>query len=187
MEERMYLGEAPTFRPTEKEFADPIKYIQSIRPIALEYGICKIVPPGPPERLQGPRRRGFKETVARHLDTINPHAFQFKTKLQKIHQLQSRYGPNETFVTDLQKFLEGRGTPMKSVPRVDGKELDLYKLFKIVMERGGNKKVRYSFLFSGLNYSSPTEFFPPNLTLLSLGKTVFNFSFPARLPKLSSG
>ena len=31
---------------------------------------------------------------------------------------------------------------MKSVPRVDGKELDLYKLFKIVMERGGNKKVR---------------------------------------------
>jgi len=142
MEERMYLCEAPTFRPTEKEFADPIKYIQSIRPIALEYGICKIVPPGPPERLQGPRRRGFKETVARHLDTINPHAFQFKTKLQKIHQLQSRYGPNETFVTDLQKFLEGRGTPMKSVPRVDGKELDLYKLFKIVMERGGNKKVR---------------------------------------------
>ena len=37
---------APTFRPTEQEFAaGPLKYIASIRHLAEPYGICKIIPP----------------------------------------------------------------------------------------------------------------------------------------------
>lgn len=37
---------APTFRPTEQEFAaGPLKYIESIRHVAEAYGICKIIPP----------------------------------------------------------------------------------------------------------------------------------------------
>ena len=39
------LPEAPTFYPTDEEFADPHKYIQSIRHIGEKAGICKIVPP----------------------------------------------------------------------------------------------------------------------------------------------
>jgi hypothetical protein len=39
------LQEAPTYYPNQKEFADPIKYIQSIRAEAEEYGIVKVVPP----------------------------------------------------------------------------------------------------------------------------------------------
>jgi hypothetical protein len=39
------LPKAPTYYPTEKEFADPLKYIQQIRPEAQRFGICKIVPP----------------------------------------------------------------------------------------------------------------------------------------------
>ena len=39
------LLEAPTFRPTEAEFRDPMTYIKSIFPKASKFGICKIVPP----------------------------------------------------------------------------------------------------------------------------------------------
>lgn len=37
--------EAPTFYPTEKDFQDPLEYIDKIRPIAEKFGICRVVPP----------------------------------------------------------------------------------------------------------------------------------------------
>lgn len=43
--EEARLVEAPTFRPTEKDFQDPLEYIEKIRPIAEKFGICKVVPP----------------------------------------------------------------------------------------------------------------------------------------------
>lgn len=43
--ERARLVEAPTFRPSEKDFQDPLEYIEKIRPIAEKFGICKVVPP----------------------------------------------------------------------------------------------------------------------------------------------
>ena len=39
------IPEAPLFRPSEDEFADPIEYIKSIRKTGEQYGIVKIVPP----------------------------------------------------------------------------------------------------------------------------------------------
>ncbi len=141
VQEKMYLGECPTFYPTEEEFWDPIKYVQSIRPHASKFGLCKIVPPAPAERFQGPKRFGFRETIEQSYKRIDPKAFKFKTKLQKIHQLQSRYGPNEAFIQDLQRFLSKKGIVLKTIPRLDGKELDFYKLFKAVMERGGGQQV----------------------------------------------
>lgn len=39
------MVQAPTFRPTEKEFQDPLEYIDKIRPLAEKFGICRIVPP----------------------------------------------------------------------------------------------------------------------------------------------
>lgn len=39
------LVEAPTFHPTEKDFQDPLEYIDKIRPIAEKFGICRVVPP----------------------------------------------------------------------------------------------------------------------------------------------
>lgn len=39
------LMEAPTFRPTDEEFRDPMEYIKSISEKASKFGICKIIPP----------------------------------------------------------------------------------------------------------------------------------------------
>lgn len=44
--------EAPTFYPTEKEFGDPLEYIEKITPLAQHLGICRIVPP-PNFKVQG--------------------------------------------------------------------------------------------------------------------------------------
>jgi histone demethylase JARID1 len=39
------LQEAPTFRPTEEEFRNPMEYIRKIAPEGRKFGIAKIVPP----------------------------------------------------------------------------------------------------------------------------------------------
>jgi histone demethylase JARID1 len=39
------LPEAPTFRPTEEEFKDPVAYIQKIAPEGKKFGICRVIPP----------------------------------------------------------------------------------------------------------------------------------------------
>lgn len=83
------------------------------------------------------------------LKIVNPKNFIFETKLQNIHQLQTRNGPSEMFLEELEKFLKQKGiTPFNHIPYVDGKELDLYRLYTAVISRGGYEQVK---LFNLLN------------------------------------
>ncbi|KAL6631367.1 hypothetical protein ACP70R_028217 [Stipagrostis hirtigluma subsp. patula] len=75
---RPVLDEAPVFYPTEEEFEDTLKYIESIRAMAEPYGICRIVPPSswkPPCLL---KEKNIWECS------------KFSTRVQKVDKLQNR-------------------------------------------------------------------------------------------------
>jgi len=74
---RFPIDPAPTYRPSEEEFLDPLKYIESIRPEAEKFGICKIVPP----KSWRNERRPLK-------DDASMKDKKFGTKKQRIDRLQ---------------------------------------------------------------------------------------------------
>ncbi|VAI94408.1 unnamed protein product [Triticum turgidum subsp. durum] len=129
------VPEAPVFRPTEEEFADPLAYVARIRPAAEPYGVCRIVPPpswSPPGALDA-------------------SALNFPAKRQPIHRLLARPAPadRDTFLLDYTRFLRARadaGPPRRGRKRTappkppalsDGRPLDLCRLFHAVKRFGG--------------------------------------------------
>ncbi|KAG2536839.1 lysine-specific demethylase JMJ703-like isoform X2 [Panicum virgatum] len=75
---RPVLEEAPVYYPSEEEFKDTLKYIESIRPTAEQYGICRIVPPPswkPPCLLKEKNKWECSK---------------FSTRVQKVDKLQNR-------------------------------------------------------------------------------------------------
>jgi hypothetical protein len=73
------VPEAPTFRPTPKEFENPIAYIKKIQAIGMKSGICKIVPPP-----------GWNPPDARRCSFTGGNRPQklFLTKKQYLHRLE---------------------------------------------------------------------------------------------------
>ncbi|XKL64468.1 hypothetical protein PGB90_004554 [Kerria lacca] len=53
----------------------------------------------------------------------------------------------DSFIRDLKHFHEARGTPVRRLPFVNGKELDLYLLYLLVTSKGGWVKVKYLIIF----------------------------------------
>lgn len=117
------LPQAPVFKPPPEEFADPLRYIASIRSQAEQYGICKIIPPD-----------GWAPPFA-----IDKQSFRFTTNIQAIHELQERLGlqAQQEFHEDLKQCMLQEGKAFKKPPVFSGKEIDLYKMYKAVHKRGG--------------------------------------------------
>ena len=44
-------------------------------------------------------------------------------------------------MAELYKHMEDRGAPINRTPMIDGREVDLYRLFKIVYKLGGHARV----------------------------------------------
>ncbi|XP_030386202.1 mucin-5AC [Scaptodrosophila lebanonensis] len=118
------MVEAPIFRPTEKEFADPIEFIERITPIAARFGICKIVPPAT-----------FKPEC-RISDEMRFTAYN-----QYVHKMLHRWGPSAKELSAIKKYLATQSIVMNHPPWIGGMEVDLPRLYHTVQELGGLKEV----------------------------------------------
>ncbi|KAI0465934.1 PLU-1-domain-containing protein [Xylaria cf. heliscus] len=119
------LQEAPTYRPTEEEWKDPLEYVRKISPEARAYGLCKIIPPD-----------SWNPDFA-----IDTERFHFRTRKQELNSVEGSTRANLSYLDALAKFHKQQGTNLNRLPYVDKKPLDLYRLKKAVESRGGFDKV----------------------------------------------
>ncbi|XP_055932115.1 lysine-specific demethylase 5A-like [Argiope bruennichi] len=116
--------EAPVFEPTVEEFKDPLAYIAKIRPVAEQTGICKIKPP--PE---------WQPPFAVDVDN-----FRFTPRMQRLNELEATTRVKLNFLDQIAKFWELQGSSLK-IPNVERKALDLFTLYRVVLEEGGSEIV----------------------------------------------
>lgn len=138
--------EAPVFTPTAEQFKDPLKYINEIREIGAQYGICKIKPP---PNWQPPF-------------TLDVDNFKFVPRIQKLNELEALTRVKLNFLDQIAKFWELQGSQFK-IPVVEKRAVDLYSLYKIVLDEGGidivnkHKKWKAVCLRMGYQYSKHTQ------------------------------
>jgi len=155
------VEEAPVFFPTEDEFADPIKYIASIKPRAVQYGICRIVPP---KNWNNPTQVDFASQRT------------MPTKLQKMNAMQEgramgegkRYTPQQyrAMADEFHKNWIATHHPGDKPVTQEQLEKDYWMLLKNVT--GEDIQVEYANDLSTDEYWSGFE--KPETTELPLGR-----------------
>uniref|UniRef100_A0A8B9LC40 [histone H3]-trimethyl-L-lysine(4) demethylase n=1 Tax=Astyanax mexicanus TaxID=7994 RepID=A0A8B9LC40_ASTMX len=116
--------ECPVFEPSWEEFSDPFGFINKIRSIAENTGICKIRPPP-----------GWQPPFACDVDRLH-----FTPRIQRLNELEAQTRVRLNFLDQIAKFWELQGCTLK-IPHVERKSLDLYQLYKVVSEEGGFEQV----------------------------------------------
>lgn len=118
------MVEALIFRPTEKEFQDPIEFIERITPIAARFGLCRIIPPA-----------SFKPECNISDD------MRFSATNQYVHKMLHRWGPSAKEFSAIRKYLATQSITLTHPPWIGGMEVDLPRLYHTVQELGGLKEV----------------------------------------------
>lgn len=118
------LVEAPTFHPSEKDFQDPLEYIDKIRPAVEKFGICRVVPPP-----------NFKPECKVSDD------MRFTAYNQYVHRMLHRWGPNVKEMMAIKKYLATQSIMLTRPPWIGGMEVDLPHLYQTVQSLGGLKEV----------------------------------------------
>ncbi|XP_017881507.1 protein Jumonji [Ceratina calcarata] len=119
-----HLVQAPTFHPSEKDFQDPLEYIDKIRPIAEKFGICRVIPPP-----------NFKPECKVTDD------MRFTAYNQYVHRMLHRWGPNVKEMMAIKKYLATQSITLTHPPWIGGMEVDLPHLYQTVQSLGGLKEV----------------------------------------------
>lgn len=114
------LIEAPVFHPNEKEFNDPIEYLEKIRPECERFGICRIVPPA-----------SFKP------ECQVADAMRFTANNQYIHRMFRRRGTNSRKLEAIHCHLRELNIDYQPAPCIGGIEVDLPGLYEAVQDLGG--------------------------------------------------
>ncbi|XP_051527669.1 protein Jumonji-like isoform X1 [Myxocyprinus asiaticus] len=118
------LGEVPVFKPSSREFQDPLVYLDSVRERAEACGLCRVLPPPdwrPECKLNDEMR--------------------FVTQVQRIHKLGRRWGPNVQKLACIKKHLKSQGISMDEHPLIGGCEVDLARFSELVCDMGGMQQV----------------------------------------------
>lgn len=118
------MVDAPVFRPTEKEFQDPIEFINRIMPVAARFGLCRIIPPV-----------SFKPECKISDD------MRFTAYNQYVHKMLHRWGPSTKELNAIKKYLATQSIKLTQPPLIGGMEVDLPRLYHTVQESGGLKEV----------------------------------------------
>lgn len=118
------MVEAPVFRPTEKEFQDPIEFINRITPVAARFGLCRIIPPST-----------FKPECKISDD------MRFTAYNQYVHKMLHRWGPNVKEFNAIKKYSATQSIKFNQPPLIGGMEVDLPRLYHTVQELEGLKEV----------------------------------------------
>ena len=123
--------DAPILRPSKVQWADPFAYLRSIQSLVEQFGIARIIPPPdwrPPFALDGEslRLRATAQRISEHLATYD------------VRQA--------CFLRDLKEFLSAVGQPLSKVPSIGGKDINLHRLYQVVVEMGGYHQVLRQFL-----------------------------------------
>lgn len=114
------LLEAPVFCPSEKEFSDPMEYLEKIRPECERFGICRIIPP-----------------VSFKPECQVSDAMRFTAYNQYVHRMFRRKGPNARILQAIHRHLKSMGIDYQQAPCIGGIEVDLAGLYEAVEELGG--------------------------------------------------
>ncbi|PWZ02363.1 PLU-1-domain-containing protein [Testicularia cyperi] len=134
------LEEAPIFYPTLEEFEDPMKYISWVAHPhggnGKASGIVKIVPP-----------EGWNPECV-----LDEQTFRFRTRVQRLNSLSADARASQNYQEQLQKFHAQQGRKRVSVPRIDGRLVDLYQLKLVIASFGG-----YDAVCRGRKWSDATR------------------------------